>query len=167
MADNNFLNLLFCFWKQGQYVDFPLFQDLGATSIVYITQQDKPAADGTLQSTFVIVAQDPKSYQFFTYWVKSDDFLGTLAELQTMLNALGQQNSFTLYTNWETLQNFEQYVTGQSILISDLWTKSRVYVVNEDRTDITLDVQSDLVYLIIGVGGDATTAGPYYYNEYA
>jgi hypothetical protein len=167
MASNNFLSLLFCFNKNGQYVQFPVFQDLGSTSIVYVTQQMKPDANGVPVSTFVIVAQNPKSYQFDTYWVGSNNFLANLTLLQTALNGITQQNSFTLYTDWQTLQNFEQYTTGQSILISDLYTKNRFYVVNEDRTDITVNVETDLIYLIIGVGGDQTLAGPYYYNQYS
>lgn len=163
---NNFLNGLFTYWLNGQYLQFPQFLDIGATSIIYVLHQDKPAADGAVTPTFVIYAQNPKNYQVDVYWVAQDDFLASLTALQTQLNAIGQQNSFTLYTNWLKLNGFEQYETGQSVLVSDLWTKGRYYNVGSDSTDVVINQASDLQYLILNFDGDATSSGPYYYDVY-
>lgn len=166
MADN-FQSLLFAYFKDGQYVQFPLFEDLGASQIVYIRQLNCPDANGTLIPSFMIVAQDPKSLQAHVYYVQTQNYLSSLALLQTALNALSTQNSFTLYTGLRKIDAFD--VIGdynQPVLISDLHAQGRKYDVNSNQTIITINIQTNLIYTKIYVDGDQTTAGDYYYNTY-
>jgi len=163
---NNFLSLLFAFKKNDHYYTFPLFEDVAATNIVYVRLQDLPNADGVLVPAFYIVAQNPKGNQYDTYYVSTNNFLSTLALLQTQLNNLGQQNSFTLYDDLQKINAFEVTPAGQQVLISDLWTKSRKYNVDENNTWIYTITQTNIQYDLFIVDGDATTAGNYYYNTY-
>lgn len=163
---NNFLSLLFAFKKNDHYYTFPLFEDVAATNIVYVRQELLPNADGVLVNAFYIVAQNPKGNQFDTYYVNTTNFLANLTLLQTQLNGLGQQNSFTLYNDLLKVNAFEVPTAGQQILISDLWTKSRKYNVDEDNTWIYTITQTNIQYDLFIVDGDATTAGNYYYNTY-
>ncbi len=166
-TSNNYLSLLFAFWgSQTGYKTFPVFQDLDANQILFIRLQTVKALDGADVPAFVVTAQDRLGVNQIYYWITTDDFVASLAALQTLLNSTSTQNSFTLYTNLQKVQNFEVFTTGESILISDLHCTGRIYNVGDDSTVITTDSPNNLIYTQITVDGDQTTSALYYYNVY-
>lgn len=166
-TSNNYLSLLFAFWSsQTGYKTFPVFQDLDANQIVSVRLQTVKSAANIDVPAFVVTAQDRLGVNQIDYWITTDDFVSTLAALQTLLNATSTQNSFSLYTNLLKIQNFETFTTGESILLNDIHCTQRQYNVGEDNTVITTDLVNSLIYIQITVDGDQSSSGPYYYNVY-
>lgn len=166
-TSNNFLNMLFAYFKDGQYQTFPLFEDLSAEQIISIRKLDLPDETNTLVPSFLVVAQNEKSIIPHTYYVTQTGFYSSLSPLLTALNALSTANSFTLYTDLESIDGVP--VIGDlagSIIVNDKFCNTRKYNVNEDNTVIYTDLKQSLYYTPIVVGGDQTTAGDYYYNTY-
>ena len=164
MAGNNFQSLLYCVFKNGQYVDYPFFQDASAQNIIYIRQLDIPDSTGTLVNGFYILTQDSKGVQNNVYYVVG--YLNTLGQFQTELNALSTQNSFTLYTGLLRIDAFE--VVGDlngDIIINDLQSQdNRIYNVDRDETIVTVNNATNLIYTQIVLDGDQTNAGGYFYD---
>lgn len=166
-TSNNFLNMLFAYFKDGQYITFPLFEDLAAEQIIYIRKLDLPYNDNTLTSSFLVVAQDEKNIVYHQYYVQTGSFYPTLTSLNDALNALSTANSFTLYTDLESIDGVT--VIGDiagNIIVNDKFCQTRKYNVNESNTVITTDIKQGVYYTTIVVDGDQTIAGAYYYDTY-
>ncbi len=165
MAGNNFQSLLFCFFKNGQYLQFPLFADVSASEIVYIRKLNLPNAAGIFVPAYWIVAQDPKSLNFDSYYVTGNEE-STLVVFAAELNALSDANNFTVYTGLQKMYGVDVLQDlNSSIVINDLWTKDRIFD-GDNATTIYLNIQTDLIYQQVVVSGDQTLAGPYYYQTY-
>lgn len=162
-TSNNFQSLLYCIFKNGQYVEYPFFQDASAANILYIRKPTNgiPDADGNLVEGFIIYTQDSKGLTENVYYVHG--YLTTLAQFLTELNALSTQNSFTQYTNLLKIGAFD--VVEDGIIINDLQCQdNRIFNVDEDNTTIMVNSATDLTYLRITVDGDQTSSGDYYYS---
>lgn len=162
-TSNNFQSLLYCIFKNGQYVSYPFFQDADAANILYIRKPTNgiPNASGTLVPGFIIYTQNSKGLEDNIYYIEG--YLSTLAQFLTELNALSTQNSFTQYTGLLKIGAFD--VVEDGIIINDLQCQdNRIYNVDEDNTTIMVNSATDLQYLRITVDGDQTNAGDYYYN---
>lgn len=159
--------MLFAYFKDGQYNTFPLFEDLAASQIVYIRKLNLPNANNTLIPSFLVVAQDEKNIRYHQYYVTVSDFYSSLSLLNTALNAISTANSFTLYSDLESIDTFAAVGDlGGGIIVNDAFCQTRKYNVDNDNTVITTDIKQGVYYTQIVVGGDQSTAGDYYYSEY-
>lgn len=166
-TSNNFLNMLFAYFKDGQYYTFPLFEDLSAEQIIYIRKLNLPDENNNLVPSYYVVAQDEKNIRPHVYYVTVSDFYSSLALLNTALNAISTANSFTLYTDLEKIDGVPVVGDlGGSIIVNDKFCNTRKYNVNEDSTYILTDLKQSIYYTQIVVDGDQTTAGNYYYDTY-
>ena len=166
-TSNYYLNMLFAYFKDGQYLTFPLFEDLAVEQIVYIRQLNLPDATNTLVPSFLVVAQDEKNIRYHQYYVGQNYFYSSLALLNTAINAISTANSFTLYTGLESIDGFAATGDlGGSIIVNDKFGQIRKYNVDKDNTLITVDIKQSVYYTKIVVAGDQTTAGNYYYDTY-
>lgn len=164
---NNFLSLLFAYFKDGQYNTFPLFEDIGMAQIAYIRKLNLPNENNTLTPSFLVVAQDEKNIRYHQIYVTQTSFYNDLSVLATAMNAVSTANSFTTYTDLESIDGFAATGDlGGGIIINDAFSQGRKYNVAEDNTVIPVDLKQGLYYQKIVVGGDQTVAGPYYYNTY-
>lgn len=166
-TSNNFLSMLFAFFKDGVYETFPLFEDLSAEQIIYIRKLDLPNEENVLTPSYLVAAQDEKNIRYHQYYVGVGSFYPTLASLLADLNALSTANSFTLYTGLKKMDGVP--VIGDlngSIIVNDKFCNTRKYNVNEDATYIYTDIKQGIYYTQIVVDGDQTSAGNYYYDTY-
>src|ERR1700721_557348 len=97
---NNFASMLQAFYKNGQYVSFPFFQDVSIKNIITTRYLQFPDVNGNLQQCFQFYVQnmkrldDPDIY----YVTANSSFYTNLLGIQSYLTSQNAGTSFTLYT---------------------------------------------------------------------
>jgi hypothetical protein len=163
---NNFLSILYAFWENGSYLQFPVFKDYSARQVVMVRQINVPSSAGAQPITpaLVVIEQNPKSLT----WNEAHLALGeynSLNALQTALDALNSGNCYTLYTGLVSINKFDNISdAGGSILLADDAVIERIYNVSKNQTSLIVNIINDLIYTEVIVSGDQTNAGTYYYN---
>lgn len=189
MATNtgsNYLEGLFIFWQNGQYLTPPIsnqpnFSDIPIAQVVKVRFKQLPDINGNLINAFQMIVQNPKAVgntQGATeLWIQSKGFEVSLQALQTALNTSGINpvNSFSLYSGLiqdpVPFQVFGDYLGG--IIINDSWTRGRKYNPEDPNgvnavgvTYIPINIINTLEYQQVMVNGDQSSGGGYYYSYY-
>ena len=165
---NNFLSILYAFWENGNYKQFPYFKDYSAAQIVMVRALTVPnyingSNTPTPTPALVVTEQNPKSLTANVAYLALGEY-NSLNALQTALDALNSGNCYTLYTGLQSIDGFDNIQdNGGSILLADAAVITRIFDGN-NTTTLTVNTNNSLVYTTVKVSGDQSNAGTYYYN---